>query len=126
MDAERRKYTRFLAQKDAFAALRMEFTKVGVIKDISIKGLAFSYLIETFKDTKDFDSLRVDIFLSGNDFYLSNIPCKIVYDIPSNGYQKSNDFLMFRCGLQFETLKKNQLGQLEFFINNHTTGISPS
>ena len=47
MGVERRKYVRFLAQDNTFAALRIGFKKVGKIDDISINGLAFSYLSET-------------------------------------------------------------------------------
>lgn len=126
MGVERRKYVRFLAQDNAFAALRGDFRKVGIINDISIKGLGFSYLSKTFEDTNDYDSLSVDIFLSGNGFHLSNIPCMIAYDTPDVGIDKNSSLSMFRCGLKFKKLKENQLDQLEFFLKNYTTGISAS
>ncbi len=44
MISERRKYTRFLAEEDGYAALGANFTKVGKLKDISIGGLAFEYI----------------------------------------------------------------------------------
>jgi hypothetical protein len=39
MNIDKRKYNRFLAQKDAFAAFG--FSTVGKVKDISMGGLAF-------------------------------------------------------------------------------------
>lgn len=42
MNIDKRKYIRFLAQDDAFAALG--FSIVGKVKDISMGGLAFGYI----------------------------------------------------------------------------------
>ena len=55
---ERRKFTRFLTQDDAFAALRGNLTKIGKIYDISLKGLAFRYLAEKISNET---FTRVDI-----------------------------------------------------------------
>jgi hypothetical protein len=41
MRSERRKYVRFKAQENAFAALGTNFSRVGKLKEISIGGLAF-------------------------------------------------------------------------------------
>ena len=49
MDIEQRKYVRFSVQNDTFAALRSGFEIVGKVNDISIKGLALSYFIESIK-----------------------------------------------------------------------------
>ena len=122
MDAEKRKYVRFLAQDNTFAALRSGFKKVGKINDISIKGLGFSFLNEiTQVDSADHHT-QVDIFNSKNGFHLSNVPCRIVYEIPDTTPDESFLVRMIRCGLHFGELTGSQLEQLELFIKNHTTG----
>jgi hypothetical protein len=123
VEIERRKFTRFLAQDTAFAILRPHFTKLGKIKDISGGGLASQYI--SYEGQKG-DSLGIDIFLSGDSFYLAKIPCKIRYDIKiAERYQTSTDRTeMRRCGLQFGELTEEQAAQLEFFLENHTTGTT--
>ena len=80
MTIERRKYIRFLAKKKNFAALRSGFDKVGRVLDLSINGLAFTYILEEDIIAETF---QVDIFQSENGLYLSNIPCRVVYDMPN-------------------------------------------
>jgi hypothetical protein len=126
MTIERRKYVRFLPQDRAFAAMRNGFKKVGKVNDISIRGLAFSYLSETNEADADRHSSEVDIFLSRNGFHLYNVPCRIVYDIPDDTLNKGLFVKMTRCGLNFRELIESQSELLEFFIKNHTTGLVSS
>lgn len=120
---ERRKFTRFRVQDDAFAALREDYTKVGKIYDISLNGMAFRYLSE--KIPKETFS-QVDIFLTNNSFHLTGVPCTILYDIKESTYFENNEVLPYRCGMKFESLKEEQQKHLEFFINNYTTGVKDS
>jgi len=124
MTIERRKYVRFLAKNNTFAALRNEFKKVGKIDDISINGLSFSFLSEiTQVDSADHHT-QVDIFSSSEDgFYLSNVPCRIVYETPDTTFDKSFPLQMYRCGLHFEKLTKTQSDLLKSFITKHTKGV---
>ena len=115
---EKRKFTRFRAQDDAFAALRGNFSKVGKIYDISLNGLAFRYLAEQEAEE---EFTRVDIFLSGNGFHLAGIPCNIVYNVKEDTLI-SMEISPYRCGLSFNVLQEEQQNKLEFFLNNHTTG----
>ncbi len=80
---ERRKFTRFRVQDDAFAALRGNLTKVGKIYDISLNGLAFRYLAEKISDET---FTQVDIFLTNNGFHLAGVPCKIIYDVKESTF----------------------------------------
>jgi len=123
MDIEQRKYVRFSVQDDTFAALRLrsEFKKVGKVNDISIRGLAFSYLSETSEADADRHSSKVDIFLSENGFHLYKVPCRIVYDIPDVTLYKGLFVKMARCGLHFGELIESQSELLDFFIKNYTT-----
>jgi len=116
---ERRKFTRFRTQDDAYAALRGKNTKVGKINDISLNGLAFKYLAEIVCN-ETFN--HVDIFLSGNGFHLSDVPCAIVCDEKECVYDPYG-VALYRCGLKFVKLNEGQENKLEYFINNFTTGV---
>ena len=123
MTIERRKYPRYLAKDNLFAALIGGFEKVGKINDISINGLGFSYLNATTEVGTAEHFSKVDIFLSENGFHLSNVPCMVVYEIPDPTLDEGFLFKMSRCGLKFGELTRSQLEQLELFIENYTTGI---
>ena len=123
MGVERRKFIRFLVQDNTFATLGSVFYKVGKVNDISIKGLSFSYLSENIETGSNSDSSRVDIFLSKNNFYITNVPCKIVYDIPNHISSKNHSVMMYRCGLYFGKLSKIQLKLLSIFIKKHATEV---
>ena len=127
MTIERRKYVRFLAKDNSFAALRNGFKKVGKIDDISINGLGFSFLSEITQVDSDDHHTLVNIFTSENAFHLSNVPCRVVYETPDTT-TLDEGFPVQRscCGLQFGELTRSQLEQLELFIKNHTTGILSS
>jgi hypothetical protein len=116
---ERRKFTRFRAQDDAFAALRGSSTRVGRINDISTNGLAFKYHAEKVSD-ETFD--KVDIFLSNDGFHMSDVPCRIVCDKKECVYT-SQGIALYRCGLKFEKLNEKHKNKLEIFLNNYTTGV---
>ena len=119
---ERRKFTRFRTQDNAFAALRGDLTKIGKIYDISLNGLAFRYLAEQESEEK---FTHVDIFLSGNGFHLPNVLCSIVYDVKEHT-SSSLEISPYRCGLSFKPLKEEVRNKLEFFLNNYTTGVLSS
>ena len=116
---ERRKFTRFRTQDNAFAALREDYTKVGKIYDISLNGLAFRYLAEQESEEA---FTHVDIFLSDNGFHLPDVPCTMVYDVKEST-PISNTISPYRCGLSFKPLEEDDQNKLEFFLNNYTSGI---
>jgi len=115
---ERRKFTRFRTQDNAFAALRGDFTKVGKIYDISLNGLAFRYLAEQMSEE---EYTHVDIFLSYNGFHLPSVPCTIIYNVKEST-SDSLSISPYRCGLSFKPLKQEVQNKLDYFLNNHTTG----
>jgi len=119
MDVERRKYTRFSVSNNTFSALGREFETIGKVIDISIKGLTLSYICESNKVVLDRGFSQIDIFLLGNTFYLSKVPCKIVHEIQDPKSMKENGIVIRQCGLQFGKLSKSQSEQLELFIENY-------
>jgi len=95
---------------------------LGKIKDISRGGLAFEYLYN--KGCKE-DPSGIDIFLSGNRFYLPKLPCKVAYD-----FHLGEDLIYIsafhdrRCGVQFGEFTEKQERKLKLFLNNHITGTA--
>lgn len=125
MVIERRKYARYVPQKDAFAALGHNYTRVGKIQDIALGGLSFEYIVG---DSLKEDATKADIFLVGNVFHLHNIPCRIIYDfevhVPhvNNGYVKI--LTTKRCGLQFGPHLEDNTTQLKFFLDAYTDSLT--
>ena len=127
MRFESRKYTRFLAEEDVYAALGINFTKVGKIKDISIGGLAFEYIDCTENCVQDFSI--VAIFHSHNEFHLPNLACRLICNLAISAEIDDSQFIrqyaIHRCAIQFGDITENQRKQLEFFINHYTCGMEP-
>ena len=128
MVVERRKYIRFLAQPNTYAALGSRFTKVGRVKDISLGGMAFEYICNP-EDTAQANS-KIAIFLSGDGFYLSNLPCRVVFDLATHSFNKNlvpnTIYAINRCGVQFTATTENQKVKLEYFLKHHTRGLAAS
>jgi hypothetical protein len=123
MVTEQRKYTRFSVQDNAYAALGPTFAIVGKIKGISMGGLALEYITD---QVSELENIEVDIFLREEEFHMSKIPCKLIYNIPLDTSAKNgifrNGLIRKRCGVQFENLSKIYRKQLERFIETYTTG----
>lgn len=125
MQSEQREFERLLPKNNSFAALGRDVTKIGKIKDISMGGSSFEYIIHV--DLKQNTARELDIFLTGDDFYLADLPCTVVYDVPINtGNVFTSPFITKRCGVKFDSLARDQIAQLEFFLEKHTVGRVPS
>jgi hypothetical protein len=126
MKSERRKYTRFLAEENAYAALGINFSKVGKLKDISIGGLAFEYIDCTGDCVQD--SSRIAIFHSQNDFHLPNLACRLICNLATpaenDDLQFNQPYVIHRCAVQFGNITTEQRKQLELFINQCTCGTT--
>lgn len=121
MGSERRKNIRFLVQDDVIAALQNGSTKIGQVKDISMGGLSFDHI---YDENLSREPSKTDIVLLVNEFCISRIPCRVVYDIPAptpTEYQSLTiSLLTRRCGVQFEVLSQDQIAQLNFFLKTYT------
>ena len=126
MATERREHSRFLPKDTTYAVLGRENSKMGMIKDISIGGLAFDVIIDDDFQTEIMP--KVDIFMEKDEFALSNIPCTIMYKRPLQTDSTSPTLIAAyksgRYGLRFAELTKDQTDKLIFFIKNHTAEIS--
>ena len=122
---ERRKYERLEpSQGSVFVVFRPEFNKVGPINDISRGGLGFTYLSLSDKGVPVAEtSYLIDIIASNDSFYLSNIPCSLIYDAGNDDQLTfMHNLANRRCGLKFDQLTKEQEKQINFFLKNHTVG----
>jgi hypothetical protein len=127
MRSERRKYTRFVAEEDVYAALGANFSKVGKLKDISIGGLVFEYIDYTENCVQD--SSIVTIFHSHNEFHLPKLACRLIRNLAISAENDDSQFIrqyaFHRCAIQFGDITAKQRKQLELFINHYTCGTDP-
>ena len=120
MTSEKRKHIRFIPKTKTYAALGTRFSKVGKLKDISISGLALTYIEQTENSVPEFS--KVAIFTSDNKFYLPDLSCRLICDFPVD---ENNNIQYFkkayrkkRCGVQFAATTETQLEKLKLFINH--------
>ncbi len=119
MGIEQRKTNRYVPRGNIFVACGNGDSRVGRLNDISRGGMAFEHITDTFDEIPQATYVR--IFLSGEKFYLSEIPCRIVYDRPLDPHMLYPvSFVTRRCGLVFTKLSEKQAGLLDQFIEKHT------
>jgi hypothetical protein len=115
---ERRKHKRFYAKDDTFAVLGPPSGNIGQVMDISMGGLAFSYVAGEDQPNR---SHKLSILLAEHSFHLTKIPIETIWDKEAEQLPFSS-LRMRRCGLQFGELTRNQENQLEYFIENYARG----
>jgi hypothetical protein len=113
---------RFLAAEEAFSALGPFYRHVGPIEEISMGGLSFTYFGP--EASLDGRTTLAHIFLMGHGFHLSNIRCKIIYDLPVHppvpNFTFNYNIQVARCGIQFENLSHQAALRLNFFLRTYT------
>ena len=102
---ERRLHKRFQVKSGSVAFNG----KSAEIIDISMGGLAFSYLES---DQWSFENFDRGVLLGEKELCLEDIPLKVISDCAIN----SGLSIIRRCGVKFEKLTPKQLAQLEYFI----------
>jgi hypothetical protein len=117
---ERRKHMRFRVQDGTFAVFGPHSSKIGQIIDMSIGGLAFSYIAGEGRPNRSYE---LGILLAENSFYLTRIPFETIWDKEAGGVPFSSVAMRY-CGVQFGELTQNQASQLRYFIQNHTGGTA--
>lgn len=102
---ERRQHPRYPVKSATFTVA----DKGGEIIDISMGGLAFSYVEREDWDGESFDR---GVLMGEQDLYIEDISLKVISDCAIN----SGISLIRRCGVKFEQLTPKQMAQLEYFI----------
>jgi c-di-GMP-binding flagellar brake protein YcgR len=115
---ERRKQKRFQVPPGTFVALFPDYIRAGPVLDLSMGGLAFTYMSEEKPPNGLFE---LEIILPEQAFHLQGVPFSTISDfvredVPS-GY-----VTVRRCGVQFGELTDRQKHQLEYFIQNIAIG----
>jgi hypothetical protein len=113
---ERRQQKRFKAQEGAFAALVAQDSRLGQIKDISIRGLSFRYI----DGNEKLEANELKIILGDQGLYLDNVPFKKISDFEIKSEFSFSTVKMRQIGLEFGELTTDQKLQLDRFIQYHT------
>jgi hypothetical protein len=113
---ERRQQKRFKAQEGAFAALVAQDSRLGQIKDISIRGLSFRYIDSNEK----LEANELKIILGDEGLYLDNVPFKKISDFEIKSEFSFSTVKMRQIGLEFGELTAEQKMRLDRFIQYHT------
>ena len=126
MGPERRRHNRHIPLKqNAFAALGQDFAKTGKIKDISLGGLAFEYIVG--QCTSNNDDSRVDIFLTDMPLHIRSAQCQAIYDNHISMSQMESDIscslTVRRTGIKFIMLSEKHREQLGILISLFCSGL---
>ncbi len=114
---ERRSQERYQVQQGIYALLKNGSSKLGQIINISTGGLAFKYINH---EKQIGEPVEVDIFISGNGYFLKGLPCKKISDIHIDNFVPFSTFEMRQLGVQFGAMHNGQADQLEAFIDKYT------
>jgi hypothetical protein len=115
---ERRKHKRFQAPKGLYAQVGPQNANVGRVDNLSIGGLAFTYVGSGGASNGSYLDLSF-----AHSFYLGQLRFQTISDYES--VEKAPSFsseTMRRCGVKFKKLTRYQKAELERFIQNHAIG----
>ena len=116
---ERRQQPRFKVVEGVFAALVNHTSKLGQIRDISKRGLAFRYIDH---GDEAGENTELKIIIGSGGVYLDKLPFIKVTDFEIKNEYSFSSLKMRQIGLEFGKLTKQQLSRLEQFIQTHTVG----
>lgn len=114
---ERRRKPRYQLGAGAIA---VSANTPGHIQNISMGGISFVYLLS---EEPSSESETVDILDGENEFFLLDIPCRVV---SKRKLIKESSFSMLRmmqCSLEFGALTKPQQVELEAYMQTQAKGV---
>ena len=115
---ERRKHKRLQIPKGLFAGVGPENTKMVRVTDLSIGGLAFSYVAT--EEPSPSKGSHLDLFFYEKDFYLGRLRFKTISDCELVEKAPSSSETLRRCRVKFQKLTRHQKAEIERFIQNYT------
>ena len=118
MGVDRRKFARFVLEKNEIQVFSDDAILFGKLNDISEGGLSFKYTPIT--DAK-LATNSINILVKGKDqFNLYHIDCRTIYDISSEDtIQIITAHDRRKCGIKFNWLKEIHKKKLEFLLKNY-------
>ncbi|MGD9733131.1 MAG: PilZ domain-containing protein [Desulfamplus sp.] len=117
---EIRKYPRVRPNKDVYAVFGKEKNIIGKLCDISMGGVSCKHFTDS-DDSYNYSSM--DLFTLDNQFYMSKIPCSIVYSVSMDEESEMKDKMAVktrRLGVKFVTLSFLHQCQLKNFVQEAT------
>jgi hypothetical protein len=121
MASNQRAHVRYTPNCDAFISLGHGFTRIGSIRDISLAGASFEYF--PYNQLEAFDDHVIDIFVCRTDMHITDIPCRIIYELPASenivDFASQSTMIQKRCGIEFKTVTSHHQEQLERFLRQH-------
>ena len=118
-ESENRRHVRFPVSRGAFVALHAGQSVVGRVKDVSLGGLAFEYIKDAYLPLAD--TSKINLFMSEQNFYLSEIPGSVIYEAKVKKdplFEPFSSIDMYKCGIRFKKLREDQLQDLVQFIDH--------
>lgn len=112
---DRRRSERFPVADEVFLTFRPHFERIGNVKDISKTGISFEYL--SFEESEAVEYVDVDIFSASEGFYITRVPCRVIYDIRKEPAFLLQDAETRRCGLEFGQLTEQQISAFSSFFH---------
>jgi hypothetical protein len=117
----RRKHERNKVKGAVFAQIEGLPGKVGQMIDVSMGGAAFHYIdIGKWPDS----SFLLKIFAKSDNFHLDSLYFITITDLEADHELAFSSIPTRRRGGQFADLSPNQISKLEYFLINHTSGIT--
>jgi len=117
---ERRRSPRYYTVENIFVAFGERISKVGIVVDISMCGLAFEFV--SMSDSEGQENI-IEIFVSANRLNSFVLPCKKVYENPVLDAESDVVGLygttIKRCGVKFSSLNREQKIQLRRFLTRY-------
>jgi hypothetical protein len=111
---ERRKHKRYNVQQGTFAVLPSNYL-IGQIKNISRGGVSFSCIAA---GRQSYGIPVLEIFSKDNNFYLREIPFKVISEIDVENHVPCSSLQMKKISGEFAKLTEYQKSQLDFFLQN--------
>lgn len=123
---ERRKNKRYNAVEGAYAAISPNSHKLGQITDISMGGLAFTYIdtnngSTNYEAGKPQDQIEESIFLSSMGFYVGDLPFKTISDNEVTNTPSFSSMKVRERHVQFTDLSFKQLFDLDYYLKNNVS-----
>ena len=115
---ELRQHPRHTPASLTFVAIRPDFSHFGKLIDISGGGLRFQFMGMP-GSLKAKRRMALDLFVHGNGYYLSDVPCELVHEA-NLGDPLPNDVTTRHYGLRFKDVSRSQADQLDYYLQHYT------
>ncbi len=115
---EVRKYPRVIPDKDVYAVFGVEKNIIGKLCDISMGGISCKHFTDS---DNGYDYSSLDLFTLDNQFYMSRIPCSIIYSVNLDEDNEINNKMTVksrRVGVKFAKLNFLHKSQLKSFVED--------